>query len=47
MRNNTDLSWSFWIIVFIGIILLSPHNDPCLYGSEMNTQIREHSEVKL
>jgi hypothetical protein len=46
MRNNTDLSWSFWIIVFIGIILLSPHNDPCYYGSDKSI-IEEQSRVKL
>jgi hypothetical protein len=47
--NNTDLTWSFWLLIVLGIILLSPHKDPCYYGSEMNTQsiIEEHSEVKL
>jgi hypothetical protein len=44
---NNNFKWYVWFIIVLGIILLSPHKDPCYYGSEMNTQIREHSEVKL
>jgi len=31
--DNTDLNWHIWLLIILGIILLSPYKDPCYYGS--------------